>query len=164
MVPVGAGQCSIMSDVETLEDLYKRKFDGAAYRWIPDTLRREFGHFNVFRLELFVGEKAQPVPYKRRDYYKIMLVVGHSKVHYADKVVAVQKQALSFSSPQIPYQWEHLEEVRRKDTSKRRIVEGIALDLAKLKKAIAGPDIVYINLAGDLETNRPDLTAAKISA
>ena len=101
-----------MDDIETLEELYKRKFDGAAYHWIPDTLRREFGHFNVFRLEPFVGDKAKPVPYKRRDYYKIMLVVGHSQVHYADKVVVVQKQALSFSSPHIPYKWEHLDQVR----------------------------------------------------
>ena len=96
-----------MNDIETLEELYKRKFD-----WIPNSIRKEFGHFNVFRLEPFVGEKAKPVPYKRRDYYKIMLVIGHSKIHYADKVVEVKKQALSFSSPHIPYKWEHLDEVR----------------------------------------------------
>ena len=41
-----------------------------------------------------------------------MLVIGNSKVHYADKVVEVQKQALSFSNPQIPYKWEHLDGIR----------------------------------------------------
>jgi AraC-like DNA-binding protein len=41
-----------------------------------------------------------------------MLVQGNSKVHYADKVVEVKKQALSFSSPQIPYKWEHLDKIR----------------------------------------------------
>ena len=97
-----------MNKVETLEDFYKRKFD-----WMPDNIRKEIGHFNVFKLEPFVGEKAQPVPYKRRDYYKIMLVIGNSKVHYADKVVEVQKQALSFSNPQIPYKWEHLDNIRK---------------------------------------------------
>src|SRR5215210_2803174 len=71
------------------------------------------GIFNVFKLDPFVGDKAQPVPYKRRDYFKIMLVVGNSKVHYADKVVEVQKQALSFSNPHIPYKWEHLDNVRK---------------------------------------------------
>ena len=96
-----------MNNIESLEDLYKRKFD-----WIPDSIRREIGHFNVFRLEPFVGKKARPVPYKRRDYYKIMLVVGHSKVHFADKVVEVKKQALSFSNPHIPYKWEHVDQVR----------------------------------------------------
>jgi AraC family transcriptional regulator, transcriptional activator of pobA len=96
-----------MSKVETIQEFYKRKFD-----WMPDNIRNEIGHFNVFRLEPFTGDKAQPVPYKRRDFYKIMLVVGNSKIHYADKVVEVQKQALSFSNPQIPYKWEHLDNIR----------------------------------------------------
>jgi AraC family transcriptional regulator, transcriptional activator of pobA len=96
-----------MDKIETIEEFYKRKFD-----WMPDTIRNEIGHFNIFKLEPFVCDKAQPVPYKRRDYYKIMLVIGNSKVHFADKVVEVQKQALSFSNPQIPYKWEHLDAVR----------------------------------------------------
>jgi AraC family transcriptional regulator, transcriptional activator of pobA len=96
-----------MEKIETIEEFYKRKFD-----WMPDTIRNEIGHFNIFKLEPFVGDKAQPVPYKRRDFYKIMLVIGNSKVHFADKVVEVQKQALSFSNPQIPYKWEHLDNVR----------------------------------------------------
>ncbi len=96
-----------MDKIETIEEFYKRKFD-----WMPDNLKNEIGHFNVFNLEPFVGDKAQPVPYKRRDYYKIMLVIGNSKVHYADKVVEVKKQALSFSNPQIPYKWEHLDNIR----------------------------------------------------
>ena len=96
-----------MKKVETIEDFYKRKFD-----WMPENLKNEIGHFNVFSLEPFVGDKAQPVPYKRRDFYKIMLVKGNSKVYYADKVIEVQKQAISFSNPQIPYKWEHLDNIR----------------------------------------------------
>jgi len=96
-----------MDKIETIEEFYKRRLD-----WMPDNIRNEIGHFNVFRLEPFVGERAQPVPYKRRDYFKIMLVIGNSRVHYADRVIEVQKQALSFSNPQIPYKWEHLETVR----------------------------------------------------
>lgn len=96
-----------MNKVETIEEFYKKKFD-----WMPDNLRNEIGHFNVFKLDPFVGDKAQPVPYKRRDYYKIMLVEGNSKVHFADKVLEVKKQALSFSNPQIPYKWEHLDTIR----------------------------------------------------
>lgn len=95
-----------MEKIETIEDFYKRKFD-----WMPDNIKNEIGHFNVFSLEPFVGDKAQPVPYKRRDFYKIMLVLGNSKVHFADKVIEVKKQALSFSNPQIPYKWEHLDKV-----------------------------------------------------
>jgi AraC family transcriptional activator of pobA len=96
-----------MEKIETIEEFYKKKFD-----WMPDNLKNEIGHFNVFNLEPFVGDKAQPVPYKRRDFYKIMLVKGNSQVHYADKVVEVKKQALSFSNPQIPYKWEHLDNIR----------------------------------------------------
>lgn len=95
-----------MEKIETIEEFYKKKFD-----WMPGNFKNEIGHFNVFNLEPFVGEKAQPVPYKRRDFYKIMLVKGNSKVHYADKVVEVKKQALSFSNPQIPYKWEHLDNI-----------------------------------------------------
>jgi AraC-like DNA-binding protein len=96
-----------MNKVETIEEFYKRKFN-----WIPDNFRNEIGHFNVFKLEPYVPGKPTSIPYKRRDFYKIMLVVGNSKVHYADKVVEVQKQALSFSNPQIPYKWEHLDNIR----------------------------------------------------
>jgi AraC-like DNA-binding protein len=41
-----------------------------------------------------------------------MLVQGNSQVHFADKVIEVKKQALSFSNPQIPYKWEHLDNIR----------------------------------------------------
>ena len=96
-----------MDKIETIEEFYKKKFD-----WMPDNIRNEIGHFNIFKLEPFIGDKAQPVPYKRRDYFKIMLVIGNSKVHFADKVVEVQKQAISFSNPLVPYKWEHLDNVR----------------------------------------------------
>jgi AraC family transcriptional activator of pobA len=96
-----------MDKTETLEEFYMRKFD-----WIPDNLRKEIGHFNIFRLEPYVEGKPTKIPYRRRDFYKITLVKGNSKVHFADKVVEVQKQALSFSNPQIPYKWEHLDRIR----------------------------------------------------
>ena len=96
-----------MNKVETIAEFYKRKFD-----WMPNNLKNELGHFNIFKLEPLVGSNATSIPYKRRDYFKIMLVVGNSQVHYADKVVEVKKQALSFSNPQIPYKWEHLDNIR----------------------------------------------------
>ncbi len=96
-----------MNKVESLEAFYKRKFN-----WIPDNLKNEIGHFNVFKLKPYVGDNAEPVPYKRRDFYKIMLVKGNSKVNYADKVIEIKSQALGFSNPQIPYKWEHLDRIR----------------------------------------------------
>lgn len=96
-----------MQNLETLRDFYKRKFD-----WIPDHVLNDIGHFNVFKLDPFVGKNASPVPYKRRDFFKIMLVFGNGTVHYADKIIGVQKQALSFSNPMIPYKWEHTDQIQ----------------------------------------------------
>ncbi len=94
-----------MEKTETLEEFYSRKF-----QWIPESLKKELGHFNIFRLEPYVDGTMKSVPYRRRDFYKVMLVTGASTVHYADRVYAVKKQALSFSNPLVPYKWDHLNE------------------------------------------------------
>lgn len=96
-----------MERSETIEELYKRKFES-----IPESFYKEIGHFNVFRLDPFVGEKAKPVPYKKRDYYKITLCIGDGIIHYADKIIEAKKQSLVFTNPQIPYRWEHTKDVR----------------------------------------------------
>ena len=108
---------SLMEKAETLEAFYQRKFEGethrgAAHPWIPDTLKNEIGHFNLFPLEPVDPGKQKPLPYRRRDYYKIMLVLGDITVNYADRVIPIQRQALVFSNPQIPYQCDHLERIR----------------------------------------------------
>jgi AraC family transcriptional regulator, transcriptional activator of pobA len=98
-----------MKKIENIEEFYQGKFDCDSF---PEGINNKIGHFNVFRLEPFVGDKAKPVPYKRRDYYKITLMIGQGKIHYADKVIDIQKQALVFSNPLIPYKWEHTESIR----------------------------------------------------
>jgi AraC family transcriptional activator of pobA len=95
-----------MSKIESIQEFYKEK-----HEWMPDSLLNEIGHFNVFKLDPYVGSKARPVPYKRREYFKITLLVGNAEIHYADKVIEVQKQALVFSNPQIPYKWERIESI-----------------------------------------------------
>jgi len=95
-----------MRKIETIEEFYTRKFGG-----IPENIRNEIGHFNVFKLAPFVGENAKPVPYARRDFFKIMLVKGSYKMHYADGVAEIQKQALVFSNPQIPYSCEYTDRI-----------------------------------------------------
>lgn len=96
-----------MEKAETLQEFYKRKFAE-----VPGTFTSEIGHFNLFRLEPFVEGKPTNIPYRRRDFYKIMFVKGQSEVHFADKSIAIKNQALSFSNPQIPYKWEHLDKIR----------------------------------------------------
>jgi AraC family transcriptional regulator, transcriptional activator of pobA len=95
-----------MEKTESLEAFYQNKFN-----YIPDSLKNEIGHFNVFAHEPIIAGKLKPLPYKRRDFYKIMLVVGQIDMCYADKVVAIKKQALFFSNPQIPYKCDHLEKI-----------------------------------------------------
>ncbi len=95
-----------MKGVETLEEFYQRKFE-----WLPEEVRKDIGHFNIFHLAPFREGQATSIPYRRRDFYKIMLVKGNSRVHFGDKVVQVEKQALAFSNPKIPYKWEHLDKM-----------------------------------------------------
>lgn len=90
-----------MEKPESLEEFYQRKFN-----WLPEDLKKDMGHFNIFRLEPFWEGKVKAIPYRRRDFYKVMLVQGQSQVHYADRVYEVKKQALSFSNPMVPYKWD----------------------------------------------------------
>ncbi len=91
-----------MNTPESLEEFYQRKFD-----WIPESLSKDIGHVNIFRLP---HPEGKPVPYRRRDFFKATLCRGGSRIHYADKVYQFEKQALVFSNPFIPYKWEHFEE------------------------------------------------------
>lgn len=96
-----------MDKTESLQEFYKRKFNDT-----PGPCSSEVGHFNIFRLEPYAEGRPSSIPFRRRDYYKIMLVKGHSEVQFADKIIEIRSQALSFSNPQIPYKWDHLDRVR----------------------------------------------------
>jgi AraC family transcriptional activator of pobA len=94
-----------MSKAETIEEFYQEKLN-----WMPGNLQKGIGHFNVFKLDEFTGCNAKPIPYSRRDYFKISLIVGRNRVHYADKTIDIDKQVLLFANPQIPYAWEQVDE------------------------------------------------------
>lgn len=86
----------------TLEDFYKK----SPYP-VREGISREIGHFNVFKTaELIASYKERPVmPYNRRTYYKISLLKGRNRAEYADKVIDVEKQALLFGTPRVPYHY-----------------------------------------------------------
>ncbi|UOQ71767.1 helix-turn-helix domain-containing protein [Hymenobacter cellulosilyticus] len=94
-----------MSKPQTLEDFYRQKI-----HWLPDNLKQDIGHFNVFRLDDFVGPSACHLPYSRKDFYKITLVTGRSNYHFADKTVEIRGNALLFANPLVPYDWEPLDD------------------------------------------------------
>jgi AraC family transcriptional activator of pobA len=45
------------------------------------------------------------MPYNRRAYYKISFISGRNRAEYADKVVDIEKNALLFATPKIPYHY-----------------------------------------------------------
>lgn len=76
---------------EKIEDIYRERNE-----WLPNDLRNELGHFNVFRLDRDIGKSAKPSPNRKRDWNNITLVYGPGKYLYADRIIEVQKHALVF--------------------------------------------------------------------
>jgi AraC family transcriptional activator of pobA len=86
----------------TVEEFYQE-----VSQLIPDGISKEIGHFNVFS----IAEIAQKfkdktfMPYNRRAYYKISLIIGRNRAEYADKVIDIEKSALLFATPKVPYHY-----------------------------------------------------------
>lgn len=86
----------------TIADFYKE-----TSALIPEGISKEIGHFNVFDIADVMKRlrKKQEMPYNRRQYYKISLIRGHNRAEYADKVIEIEKNALLFATPKIPYHY-----------------------------------------------------------
>ncbi len=85
-----------MSKSVTLEEFYKSKPE---LKFNPnDSIRNingnEIGHFNV----LFPFQSLQQtiIPYNRRDFYKVSLIIGTGILNYADKAIEIDGNALFF--------------------------------------------------------------------
>jgi AraC-like DNA-binding protein len=90
----------------TLEEFYQSISNGSSL--VPEGISRELGQFNVFDTdELLAQSKGQKgkMPYNRRLYYKISLIDGKSQAEYADKVIDIEKYALLFATPKVPYNY-----------------------------------------------------------
>lgn len=66
--------------------------------------RKKLGHFNVYRRSDFGCKAASP--YNRRDFYKMSMIIGTGNIYYANKGIKIDRNALLFSNPTIPYAWE----------------------------------------------------------
>ena len=89
-----------MHPTETIGQFYARvrKTDAAM---IPIN-NAGSGHFNVFVRDTCYRK----TPYGRRDFYKVTLILGTGVLHYADKRIELNRPALLFSNPVVPYSWE----------------------------------------------------------
>jgi AraC-like DNA-binding protein len=91
-----------MPVTQSLEAFYTRKFDKT-----PVLPPNGSGDFNVFRL---AESRSVPAPYARYDFYKIMLIRGKHRCHYADKSIALEGSTLLFFNPAVPYRFERLDD------------------------------------------------------
>ena len=94
----------------SLEDFYSemtRRMGKDRDSILPKGLHQDIGHFNVFDIAqtLEKGRKTNEMPYNRRKYYKISLIRGKNRAEYADKVIAIEKNALLFATPKVPYHY-----------------------------------------------------------
>ena len=86
----------------SLEDFYKE-----TSALVPADINKEIGHFNIFKIDDFTAslKKGSTMPYNRRAYYKISIISGRNKAQYADKEIDIEKNALLFATPKIPYHY-----------------------------------------------------------
>ncbi|CAG5017395.1 HTH-type transcriptional activator RhaS [Dyadobacter sp. CECT 9275] len=94
-----------MKQITTVQEFYED-----ISQLIPERIQKEIGHFNVFRTEELLASKQRQMPYNRRAYYKISLILGKNRAEYADKIIDIEHNALLFATPQIPYNWQPLDD------------------------------------------------------
>ena len=99
----------------TLEQFYKEISANAPDEHgylLPDGITREIGHFNVFRIDVLTKKLKgkNSMPYNRRAYYKISLIRGRNRAEYADKIIDIEKNALLFATPKVPYHYRPLDD------------------------------------------------------
>jgi AraC family transcriptional regulator, transcriptional activator of pobA len=79
-----------------------------------EKMKREISAFNNelklkgFRAFQIEQDSNATRIYSRKDFYKICLTTGRSKIHYSDKSFEQEGTILFFGNPHIPYSWETL--------------------------------------------------------
>ncbi len=96
-----------MKGSESLQEFYERVPQlGNGIRSLDPT---GAGHINVFS-----RAKCRLIsPYMRRDFYKVTLIIGEGTIQYANKWIAIDRPALLFSNPMVPYAWEATSEEQK---------------------------------------------------
>lgn len=86
-----------MNQIEDISGFYQRIEHPFMERLTPDS-----PHINIFERASCDGT----IPFSRRDYYKVTLILGKGRLEYADKSLYIDRPALMFSNPLIPYNWQ----------------------------------------------------------
>lgn len=93
-----------MKIFENINDFYTRQQNDLSP--INKDGAPQYGHFNIFERKYCNNNSG----YSRRDFYKVSLVIGEGRLFYADKWILINRPALMFSNPLIPYAWEAISE------------------------------------------------------
>lgn len=75
---------------------------------LPPGIQNEIGHFNVFNLSKIrqTVQNRPTEPYQCRTYYKVSLLLGHSKIEYPDNtIIQLSQPTLVFTTPKSPVTW-----------------------------------------------------------
>jgi len=86
--------------IESLAEFYKRIDRKAVVSQIAYRKGNEF--FDVQKSVCSIGKTS----FSYRDFYKIALVLHTGKLYYANKWIMVDRPAVLFTTPLIPYAWE----------------------------------------------------------
>lgn len=88
-----------MTETESIQQLYLRSPQANPLSLGENNAGT--GHFNVFSRDAC----SFLTPYSRKDYYKISYIIGKGTLYYADKWIYIDRPALLFSNPKVPYSW-----------------------------------------------------------
>jgi len=96
-----------MKNLNDIADFYKKKNLNA-----PAYFQWGTGHFDVMKIDTLKkrDEAISLLSFTRKSLYKIKLVRGKCKCHYADRTIEIEKYALIFINPMIPFLLEETEE------------------------------------------------------
>lgn len=77
---------------------------------LPDGIKQEVGHFNVFNLTEIMQESREKstLSCASRAFYKISFLTGRSLAEYSDRSVDISRPTLIFSTPKSPFYWSPL--------------------------------------------------------
>jgi AraC family transcriptional regulator, transcriptional activator of pobA len=88
---------------ENLKEFYERQCSIV----LPDNIGgRDGAYFNAGIRDYAITKNYTPSMI--RNFYKIALIIGEGLVYYADKGMKIDRPALMFSHPHLPYTWKSL--------------------------------------------------------